>query len=201
MKREKHTRKFKWPKVLALAGIALLLLLMVGYLARGWLRNNAVQWYTNTFVKPNAQQAHSEEFGAVNDRLAQFGIRNWSDTVSHCSEPRYDGLGVSTGCYSFMRNGAVDDFDSFKSMWQTEAGLFDAYMKQYGWQKSDISYENIAAMFDTHPGISTTNIGYSKKLGKTTCGIRIGYNEFDTAGRKVFVDESCSRSIELFGGY
>ncbi len=188
-------------KVFAVAGISFALVLILAIVGRGWIRSSGFGWYANTFVGQQVQKEYEKQLSEVNQELAEFGITNWSESTQYCGEPQYQGLGISGGCFIEAQSGIVADFDRFKSKWQKESQVFNEYMVANGWTNYVSNTQEVSKIFDTDPGVSTNDTGYTKTVNGVLCAVRIGYNPKDTEGRKVFVDEGCSKTVEIFGGY
>lgn len=199
--RSTTSKSGKKQKLLLLLALVFVMILFMTYLGRGWLRSSGFGWYASTFVRSQVQREHHKQFTGVNQELAQFGIKNWTESSRYCGEPQYQGLGVSGGCFVEAQSGIVADFDQFKSKWQKESQAFNEYVAANGWTNYVSNTQEISKIFDTDPGVATNDTGYTKSVNGVLCSIRIGYNPQDVDGRKVFVTETCSKTAEIFGGY
>lgn len=192
------SRRYK--KILIVFSATLLLLVPILYLSRAWLRTTGVTWYANTFYQPAVTKQFDNNISYANKQLAALSIKVDEPSLSDgCSGLLYQGIRVSLYCSKSASSGKVYDNEQFVKNWQQNAQQLENNLLSKGWVQINNVDQNITQLLD--PATYQPEIVYELKKGKVSCSVRIGFNKYNTNNRRVFVDESCYRPIQIFGGY
>lgn len=175
--------------------LAILIIFITGYLARGWIRYHAgpeaVKWSVD-----DTQKVLDDQMGRLKDPLGRLGITQ-KNKSGDCTLMYANGFTSNYFC-GHAYQGYLSDARNLKPGLADRATALEISLQADGWMRGGTSLtqlgSNIAKGID-----STPDAAYMKHIGAYTCLL-----DFNSAFRKpnppaINGDMACSRSYDIFG--
>ncbi len=193
---KKMNRRSKIIAVVSVVGIILITL----FLARGWVRGHLIPQTIGLFERPAISRQSTSDFNEPNEKLKSLGYEFTIGHVLSCPSDSgfngyasYDNFGISLYCEYQQRSKHITPTEAFRAKWKSDSSAFDKYMNDTGWQQS--SMMPIETLFDSRPSVGSYDVTYDRSHGNLYCELDIMYGSDAVS----YVEESCSKSITLFG--
>lgn len=186
--------------LISLTGLVIFVVLLVLFLARGWVRGYLAPQTIGLFERPAISRQSTTDFKGPNEKLKSLGYEFTIGHVLSCPSDSgfggyatYDNFGISLYCEYQQRSKHITPTETFKSNWKANSSAFDKYMNDTGWQQSNMM--PIETLFDTQPSVGSHDVTYNRSHGNLYCELDIMYGSDGVS----YVQENCSKSITLFG--
>jgi hypothetical protein len=186
-------------KCIKAIGIILIALVAI-YLLRGVVRGSLIPGYDQAVYKQGVVSAFNNDFTPINQQLVHFGF-SFPKHVESCDYEGFHNLSETVTCRDNWLSNEINPSDSYVAKWRLGAPQLESYILATGWHKENNSDPRLASILVPPYG----NITYSKTHGQIVCKLQIAENPpapwAPTNYRApLWAEESCERSLMLFGG-
>jgi len=195
--KKKNTEYEYYKKWYAIAATVLVIIFIIGYLGRGWIRNTVVPGTVHTFGGNSVQKTLDQQYSALGNPLQAMGITKL-DHYDKCTRTYANNFHIEVDC-SAHYSAYSNEVSNFKPDLGVRAANLEQTLKANGWAGANTSIttlgENLSRGIDYTP-----DAAYQKKIGKTECLV-----DFNTAFRSphptaISGSVDCSRTYEILGG-
>lgn len=157
--------KYHLSKLYVALPLAILIILLAGYLARGWVRYHAepalVSWTAD-----DTQKVLDDQMSALNDPLKRLGITQ-KNTARQCSLTYADNFDSTIDCASTYQ-GYLSDTRNLKPDLAQRAAALESTLKSAGWGGAATTITQLGS--NISKGIDyTPDATYVKQIGDYLC--------------------------------
>ncbi len=200
----------KKQKILAGTLAVVVLVFIVAYLSRGWLRGSVVSWTTTKLYAAQIDRIFDNDIEPINPSLRSLGIvidnKGVADSgKAACSDGNFHFLHETVNCWRSAYIPRQDLPDKLATQWPKQSEKIKSILKDREWQvdmqtwRGDERYEkDLNKLID--PSRSIVEVVYLKKVDAIECNLDFRYDPpFETLPAAITINESCERIIHLFG--
>jgi hypothetical protein len=184
-------------KIILAALLGLFVLLIICFIARGWLRTSVYPGYVSWRYKNSVQSSYDSANKDLGYPFSTIGFTITQRTPGNCSLNTARNIYVEVGCFAGNsgKTGTIDQ--SYKQKYSTKLAELQVRLASSGWRESQ-SMESpstfVGLLNESGQGLGSYHgyIRYDKNIDGNDCWIAISRFEF-LAG-----DLICSRTISIY---
>jgi len=195
-------------KVGVVVGALMGVLLVSGFLARGWIRDDAVPTYVNVTSGRQLKKTANEVFVPIREQFEGLGIvfaePKQSDFFKRepCWLSYYVNLRITVHCTTSI-NSNTPKTDEFAEKFKQEATMIERYLLKDGWsieRTYAVDPVKLADIFESTIHYTT----FYKQHGKSLCRVSVSREDSGSlpggTTSALNTSLSCVRDVKIFGG-